>query len=131
MSTHSTITVKIRSKVKTIFCHFDGYLRHNEAILLKHYNNQELAETVVSLGDLLTLGETMGCAPEHYSHDFINKYSEAFERDTTEENTDARIYSTYEAAMVHSPQEYNYYWDGEKWFVDGKALIEECFLNNV
>jgi hypothetical protein len=59
MSTRSLINVKCNDgKVRSIYVHFDGYA-HLET-LQKHYNSQELAEQLISLGDLSSLDESAG-----------------------------------------------------------------------
>jgi len=56
MATRSLINVKCSDdKIRSIYCHWDGY--GHLPILQEHYNSQELADTLVSLGDLSSLGE--------------------------------------------------------------------------
>ena len=35
-----------------IYCHSDGYLTHNGAMLIDHYNSREMVDKLISLGDL-------------------------------------------------------------------------------
>jgi len=44
---------------KSVYCHWDGYLEHNGAILAEHYDSS-LANQLVSMGDLSSLGTTLG-----------------------------------------------------------------------
>jgi hypothetical protein len=39
MGTRSRIGVMHGDKVKSIYCHWDGYLEHNGAILQEHYDS--------------------------------------------------------------------------------------------
>jgi hypothetical protein len=44
---------------KSVYCHWDGYLEHNGEILAKHYDSS-LANQLVSMGDLSSLGTQIG-----------------------------------------------------------------------
>jgi hypothetical protein len=46
-------------KVKSIYCHWDGYLEHNGAILQEHYDSAK-ANNLVALGDLSSLRANIG-----------------------------------------------------------------------
>ena len=59
MGTRSRIGVMHGDKVKSIYCHWDGYLEHNGEILLKHYDSAK-ANHLVALGDLSSLRANIG-----------------------------------------------------------------------
>ena len=59
MSTNSRIGVMHGNKVKSIYCHWDGYLEHNGAILQEYYNSAK-ANNLVALGDMSTLRPQIG-----------------------------------------------------------------------
>ena len=59
MGTRSRIGVMHGNKVKSIYCHWDGYLSHNGAILQKHYDSAR-ANQLVALGDLSSLRPNIG-----------------------------------------------------------------------
>jgi len=59
MGTRSRIGVMHGDKVKSVYCHWDGYLEHNGAILQEHYNSVK-ANELVSLGDLSSLRPEIG-----------------------------------------------------------------------
>jgi hypothetical protein len=46
--------------VKSIYCHWDGYLEHNGAILEKHYSNSPKVNNLIALGDLSSLRPEIG-----------------------------------------------------------------------
>jgi hypothetical protein len=50
--------------VKSVYCHWDGYLSHNGAILQEHYDSVK-ANQLVALGDLSSLRPNIG-----EKHDF-------------------------------------------------------------
>ena len=59
MGTRSRIGVMHGDKVKSVYCHWDGYLEHNGVILQEHYNSAK-ANELVSLGDLSALRAEIG-----------------------------------------------------------------------
>ena len=59
MGTRSRIGVMHGDKVKSVYCHWDGYLEHNGEILQKHYNSAK-ANNLVALGDLSSLRPELG-----------------------------------------------------------------------
>jgi len=59
MGTRSRIAVMHGSVAKSVYCHWDGYLEHNGAILQEHYNSAK-ANQLVALGDLSSLGTQIG-----------------------------------------------------------------------
>lgn len=61
MGTRSRIGVMHGDVVKSIYCHWDGYLEHNGAILQEHYDSSK-ANHLVFLGDLSSLGTVIGQA---------------------------------------------------------------------
>ena len=116
MSTRSLINVACTDgKVRSIYVHFDGYA-HLET-LEQHYNSQEQAELLVSLGDLSSLGERaspkMG---ENHSFDHpIEGVCVAYGRDRGEDDCAAAEFDSLKAARKQDRgQEYLYEWDG-KW----------------
>ena len=59
MGTRSRIGVMHGEKCKSVYCHWDGYLSHNGAILQEHYDSAK-ANHLVALGNLSTLGKEIG-----------------------------------------------------------------------
>jgi len=59
MSTNSRIGVMHGEKCKSVYCHWDGYLAHNGAVLQEHYDSAR-ANNLVALGDLSSLKATIG-----------------------------------------------------------------------
>jgi len=74
MATRSRIGVMHGDIVKSIYCHWDGYLEHNGKILLEHYNSAK-ANELVSLGDLSSLRPEIGV--EHPFSRFETKMSDS------------------------------------------------------
>jgi len=59
MGTRSRIGVMHGDIVKSVYCHWDGYLEHNGAILQEHYGSAK-ANNLVALGDLSSLQSEIG-----------------------------------------------------------------------
>ena len=57
MATRSTIgIVRGYNDTTRIYCHWDGYVAHNGAILQKYYNTADKVERLLALGNLSCLG---------------------------------------------------------------------------
>jgi hypothetical protein len=59
MGTRSRIGVMHGDKVKSVYCHWDGYLEHNGQILQEHYDSAK-ANNLVALGDISSLRPEIG-----------------------------------------------------------------------
>ena len=59
MGTRSRIAVMHGDVCKSVYCHWDGYLEHNGAILQQHYDSGK-ANQLVALGDLSSLRPEIG-----------------------------------------------------------------------
>ena len=62
MGTRSMIAIQnpYSKDVRAIYCHWDGYLEHNGAILQKHYASSSKVNNLIALGDLSSLGREIG-----------------------------------------------------------------------
>jgi hypothetical protein len=68
MGTRSRIGVMHGDVVKSVYCHWDGYLEHNGAILQEHYDSAK-ANHLVALGDISSLDFEVEI-PEGVEHSF-------------------------------------------------------------
>jgi hypothetical protein len=59
MGTHSRIGIMHGDKVKSVYCHWDGYLEHNGQVLQDHYNSSK-TNFLVALGDMSSLKSEIG-----------------------------------------------------------------------
>ena len=60
MSTHCSIAMLLPTgKVRSIYCHYDGYTSHTGEILLAHYSTLEAVSQLLDLGDLGCLNSTV------------------------------------------------------------------------
>jgi len=61
MGTRSTIALEFADgTVEQIYCHWDGYLDHNGAILAEHYSDPFKLRDLIDLGDLSSLRPNIG-----------------------------------------------------------------------
>jgi len=118
MSTRSNIRALCNDgKVRSIYVHFDG-MSHLET-LREHYNSQEQAELLMSLGHLSSLQERASPKMDQ-NHSFNNPVGGvcvAYGRDRGEKDTDADEYDTFEDAWADNASdiEYVYEWDKLNW----------------
>lgn len=108
MSTRSLIgKLNDDGTVRFIYCDWDGYPENNGEILLTRYNTPESIETLLALGDLSALGESLeSCV--------------AYGRDRGEKGTEARTFPKNEFLNDRADAldvEYVYLFEGGAWSV--------------
>ncbi len=101
MATRSMISLEIEKDVyKSIYCHSDGYLTHNGALLVDHYNSRDKIEELLKLGDISILAESMNPdpnLPHSFNHDERQKgVVVAYGRDRGETGTEAKDFTLKE-----------------------------------
>lgn len=62
MGTRSMIAIQnpYNKTVRAVYCHWDGYLEHNGAILQKHYSASPKVNNLIALGDISSLRPEIG-----------------------------------------------------------------------
>jgi hypothetical protein len=62
MGTRSMIAIQnpYNKTVRAVYCHWDGYLEHNGAILQKHYAQSPKVNNLIALGDISSLRQEIG-----------------------------------------------------------------------
>ena len=120
MSTRSYICMKIDDdKYKTIYCHSDGYLTYNGAMLLDHYSDKAKVEKLLDLGNISVLYENIEPDPtKPHSFDYDKRQEGvvvAYGRDRGEERQEAKILSFEQLTDDQSWIEYIYIFDDNKW----------------
>ena len=118
MFTSSNISVKVGDVYRTVYCHYSGYLAYNGAILFEHYDSQELAEELVSHGDISTLGEKCSKPNEHSYENPVGDYTVYYGRDRGEEDT-GYIEST---TRPQCNEKYLYVFENGKWHVESEYI---------
>lgn len=120
MATTSTISVVHNDgSVSQVYCHWDGYLENNGRKLVNHYNSLELAEELVSLGDLSELKDR--CKPVNKDHSYDNPEADVcvyYGRDRGEENVAPRIFDSLDSFCFNrTKEEYNYIFLNGRWYL--------------
>jgi hypothetical protein len=103
------------NQYKTIYCHSDGYLTYNGAMLLDYYNDREKVEKLLSLGNLSVLNEKVEPDPTRpHSFDYNQRQEDvcvAYGRDRGEEGQESKILSFEELTSEETWIEYVYIFD--------------------
>jgi len=90
MGTRSRIAIKTESEIKSVYCHWDGYLSNNGKILLENYNTPEKVENLINLGDMSSLHESIE-KPEGHTFDTpIEGHTVFYNRDRNENWNDVK-----------------------------------------
>lgn len=130
MGTRSRIGVMHGDKVKSIYCHWDGYLSHNGRLLQDHYDSAK-ANNLVAMGDMSSLGRVIGEAhpfsphgsPEDsalYEHAKDQGYCTFYGRDRGETGTEFRVAHTFAEFLEQADgcgAEYYYIMKDGVWYV--------------
>ena len=130
MGTRSRIGVMHGDKVKSVYCHWDGYLEHNGAILQEHYDSAR-ANQLVAMGDLSSLGKVIGEAHPFsphgskenealYEHAMDQGYCTFYARDRGETGTEFKVAHTFEEFLGQAEgcgAEYYYIMKDGVWYV--------------
>ena len=129
MGTRSRIGVMHGEKLKSVYCHWDGYLQHNGLILQNHYDSAK-ANHLVSLGYISSLKEEIGVehpfsqfdvTPNLSQDEYYEKYGKMttfYGRDRKETDTDFTVDQTFEE-FLSKDYDYEFYYimrDGV-WYV--------------
>ena len=121
MATRSIIgQVQANGKIKTIYCHWDGYLEHVGQTLANYYDTDEKVSELVALGDLSTLGPDLG--EKHTRDDALKArgpITTAYGRDLEQDGAEAQEFSSVEEFIEYGGNvdaEFLYLFeDGEGW----------------
>ena len=144
MATRSTIALEFADgTVQQVYCHWDGYLEHNGAILRDHYKDPFKLRDLIDLGDISSLGPNIGDKHPFSPHGDGDQaaYDAAkdagattfYGRDRGEDGVSARKFNDYADYRANAQfEEYNYILrrDGN-WYVEfyGEfdGLLTEAF----
>ena len=130
MGTRSRIGVMHGDKLKSVYCHWDGYLAHNGAILQEHYDSAK-ANNLVALGDMSSLGRVIGEAHPFSPHTSAEDkalyeaakeagYCTFYARDRGETGTEFKVAHTFEEFFEQCDgcgAEYYYIMKDGVWYV--------------
>ena len=128
MGTRSRIGVMHGDKVKSIYCHWDGYLGYNGQVLQEHYDSAK-ANNLVALGDMSSLRASIGekhafskfdpvTNIEHREHN--EEWCTFYGRDRGEKDTEWQVATTFDQFLeqcYNSGAEYYYIMRDGTWYV--------------
>ena len=119
MSTRSFICKELpNGKYYGIYCHSDGYLTYNGAMLLDHYSDPQKVDALLALGDISLLERNIAPDPNKpHSFDYNERQDEvvvAYGRDRGETDVDAKEITVDEARGAWGEYMYIFGQDG-KW----------------
>ena len=117
MGTRSRIGVMHGDKVKSVYCHWDGYLDHNGVILQGHYYDSAKVNNLVALGDLSSLRPELG-----EKHNFGDKDEGCtfYGRDRNEKGAEFQVAQTFAELLEQCDNcwaEYYYIMKDGVWYV--------------
>ena len=127
MATRSNIAYKTaEGKIRSVYCHWDGYVANNGKILLENYTDIEKIEALVALGSISSLGTELG-----EQQDFDDRSSQkdewtlAYHRDRGEQ----LVVNEYDdiPSWIDDMEEYAYLWNGKEWLVNDHGATAEGF----
>jgi len=128
LSTRSYICKENQDGTYTgIYCHSDGYLTYNGAMLIDHYKDREKVEKLISLGDMSILKPNIEPDPNK-EHTFDNRQEEVcvfYGRDRDEEGIEPQIVNLQNFNGPDSMIEYCYVYG-----LDDKWKYFECGITN-
>jgi len=143
MGTRSRIGVMHGDNVKSVYCHWDGYLEHNGAILQEHYDSAK-ANNLVALGDLSSLKPEIGIqhafgyhgteiSAEDYETQFGNMCT-FYGRDRGEKGTEWKTHTNFVdffAEVEGSWCEWYYIMRDGVWYVGNRYETDEKFFQKL
>ena len=129
MGTRSRIGVMHGDKVKSVYCHWDGYLAHNGKMLGEYYDSAR-ANELVALGDLSSLRPNIGetHAFSHYDvemdqtqyYELYGDMCTFYGRDRGETGTEFKVAHTFAEFLKQCDNcaaEYYYIMKDGVWYV--------------
>ena len=129
MGTRSTIAIQnANGTVTGIYCHWDGYVEHNGKILNENYTTEAQVRELIALGDLSSLGETVGAKTDF--NNAAKGQCVAYGRDRGETGVDAVTFDSHADLIEQMGQEYDYLFvPGMGWSVargNGHVTLDEA-----
>lgn len=118
MSTNSIIAKQNKDgSIKAVYCHWDGYLSHNGAILLANYTTEEDVDNLLANGNLSVLAEKCTKPEGHSYENPVDGYCIYYGRDRGETNQNPKDFvNLSEWNMSNWGQEYEYLFKDGEWF---------------
>lgn len=119
MATRSRIAMEMADgKVKSIYCHWDGYPSNNGRILQECYLDRTKVEDLIELGDISSLGSEVSPTGPHTFNYPQPGVTIAYRRDRGEDHTEPMIHKSVPEFVESDVEEYGYLFTQEgEWLV--------------
>lgn len=124
MATRSNIAYFTpEGKIRSIYCHWDGYPAHNGECLRRYYTDTAKIKALVELGSISVLAPEIEAQGEHTFDSPQEGVVVAYHRDRGER----LVISEYDDAVefINDMEEYAYLWDGNEWLVNDHRETDE------
>ena len=121
MSTRSMICMKLKDdNYKSIYCHSDGYLEYNGAMLIDYYKDRKKVEELLELGNISCLNEKVHPDPTRpHSFDYDKQQEDvvvAYMRDRGEKGQEAILLTMEDLRSDDRRAQYIYIFDeNDEW----------------
>lgn len=120
MSTRSFIGKQHDDGIVAVYCHYDGYPDGVGQMLAKHYQHEKKIDTLLSLGDMSSLAESIDCPEGHSFATPVDGYTVFYGRDRGDKNMGAKKYyseAQYKRAARQFWVNFVYLYKGGQWEV--------------
>jgi hypothetical protein len=117
MATRSNIgIVNLDKSITAIYVHWGGYPEFVGKMLLNHYNNDDIVNGLMNLGDLSILSENMNPTEPHSFNNPQKGVCVAYGRDRGDTGSDSRTFEDLgEYEHFGSGVDYQYLFEDGKW----------------
>jgi hypothetical protein len=117
MATRSNIgIVNLDKSITAIYVHWGGYPEFVGKMLLNHYNNDDIVNGLMNLGDLSILSENMNPTEPHSFNNPQKGVCVAYGRDRGDGGSDSRTFEDLgEYEHFGSGVDYQYLFEDGKW----------------
>ena len=128
MATRSNIAYRTpEGKIRSVYCHWDGYPTHNGEMLRRYYTTQEKVEALIALGSISSLskeiGEKQDFNARYNGGDVREDWCMVYHRDRGED----LVISEYNdiPSWIDDMEEYAYLWNGQEWLVNDHGAKDD------
>jgi hypothetical protein len=125
MATRSNIAYRTpEGKIRSVYCHWDGYPAHNGEMLVRHYQEARKIAQLVELGSLSSLQPNV--FPVGKEHSFDNAQDDVcvfYGRDRGETGVETQEYDDI-PTWIDNMEEYAYLWNGREWLVNDHGATD-------
>lgn len=109
MATRSTIALEFADgTVQQVYCHWDGYLDHNGAILRDHYSDPFKLQRLIDLGSISSLAPSIDKPEGHDFNNPVEGYTVFYARDRGEDLHISKFKDFQEYTREAQREEYDY-----------------------